>query len=130
MLFAVALPLAAIHLWIEVTARNVRATFAGGAKPFLKRIGAAMARAFASESVLTYGLGVIIFALLPYLFLFLPLTVKGNKTDFTVFILRLVLVFVCTLLGWVVTLTTLVRAKPDEPEPEIVVAPAPAEAPA
>ena len=64
-LFAVALPLAAIHLWIAVTARDLRATFAGGAKQFLKRIGDALARAFASESVFVYGLGLIFFALIP-----------------------------------------------------------------
>lgn len=124
LLFAVALPLAAIHLWIEVAARDVRATFAGGAKPFLKRIGNALARAFASESVFTYGLGLIVFGLLPYAVLFAPLTIKGNKTDFAVFILRLLLAFVFTLVGWVVMLATLVRSRPETPEPEIVVAPA------
>jgi hypothetical protein len=127
-LFAVALPLAAIHLWIEVTARDVRATFAGGAKAFLKRIGNAMARAFSSESVFTYGLGLIAFALIPFALLFVPLTVKGNKTDFMVFVIRLVLAFVFTLVGWVVTLATLVRSKPESPAPEIVTAPAAVEA--
>ncbi len=130
LIFGVALPLTAIQLWIEVTARDVRATFAGGAKAFLKRLGHVITRAFSSESVLTYGLGLIVFALLPYVFLFTPLTVKGNKTDFTVFILRLVLAFVLTLFGWVLMLTALVRSKPAEAEPEIVVAPTPAEAPA
>ena len=128
LLFAVALPLAAVHLWIEVTARDVRATFAGGAKVFLRRIGGALARAFASESVFTYGLGLIAFGLIPYLVLFTPLTVKGTKTDFAVFILRLLLAFVFTLVGWIATLTTLVRSKPEPPEPEIVTAPAALEA--
>jgi len=36
-------------------------------------------------------------------------TVKGNKTDFTIFIVRLVLSFVFTLIGWVVTLSTLAK---------------------
>ena len=129
-LFGVALPLAAIHLWIEVTARDVRATFAGGAKPFFKRIGDAMARAFSSESVFTYGLGLIAFALIPYALLFIPLTIKGNKTDFAVFIVRLLLAFAFTLCGWVVTLMTLVRLNPERPEPEIVATPAAVEAPA
>lgn len=129
-LFGVALPLTAIHLWIEVTARDVRATFAGGVRAFLKRFGGAMARAFSSESVFTYGLGLIAFALIPYALLFMPLTIKGNKTDFTAFIVRLLLVFAFTLCGWVVTLVTLVRSKPESPEPEIVTTPAVVEAPA
>jgi hypothetical protein len=129
-LFGVALPLAAIHLWIEVTARDVRATFAGGVKALFKRIGDALARAFSSDSVFTYGLGLIAFALIPYALLFIPLTIKGNKRDFTVFIIRLVLAFVFTLVGWVVMLSTLVRSGSERSEPEIVTTPAAVEAPA
>jgi hypothetical protein len=129
-LFGVALPLAAIHLWIDVTALDLRAAFAGGAKVFFKRIGDALARAFSSESVFIYSLGLIAFALIPYALLFIPLTIKGNKTDFTAFIVRLLLAFAFTLCGWVVTLVTLVRSKPERPEPEIVTTPAAVEAPA
>jgi hypothetical protein len=129
-LFGVALPLAAMHLWIEITAQDARAMFAGGAKAFFRRIGNAMARTFSSESVFTYGLGLIAFALIPYALLFVPLTIKGNKTDFTAFIVRLLLAFAFTLCGWVVTLVTLVRAKPERREPEVVTTPVAVEAPA
>ena len=108
-LFGVALPLATIHLWILAASREVRALFEGGAKSFFKRVGNAMSNAFASESVLIYALGLIFFALVPYLLLFVPIPVKGNKTDFTVFMLRLLLSFVFTLIGWVVTLSTLAK---------------------
>ena len=108
-LFGVALPLAAIHLWIEVAGRNVRDTVGGGGQAVLKRIGNVFARAFASDSVFTYALGLIFFVAVPYALLFIPFTVKGNKTDFAVFIARLVLGFLITLIGWVVTLTALTR---------------------
>src|SRR5262245_59033544 len=48
-LLGIALPLATIHFWIAFAGGEVRAMFAGGAVPFFKRFGAALARAFASE---------------------------------------------------------------------------------
>ena len=108
-IFGVALPLAAIHLWIEVAACNLRESLRSGGKAILSRLGKRFSGAFASESVLIYALGLILFALVPYLLLFVPVTVKGNKTDFAVFILRLVLSFVFTFIGWVVTVSTLAK---------------------
>src|SRR5258706_5762107 len=66
LLLGVALPLAAIHLWIEVAAQDVRSLFSGGARSVLQRFGNAFARAFAFDSVLTFALGLIIFVLVPY----------------------------------------------------------------
>ena len=109
-LFGVAFPLATIHLWIEASVCDVRASFAGGAKTIFGSIGRALARAFSSEAVFIYGLGLILFVLGPYLFLFVPLHPKGTKTDFAVFILRLLLAFILIFVGWVVTVTALVRA--------------------
>lgn len=125
LMFGVALPLATIHLWIQATAPDL-----SGVKAFFKRIGATLARAFSSESVLTYGLGLVLFALIPYAILFVPFTVKGTKTAFAVFVLRLVLAFVFMLLGWIVTLVTLVRSTRTTYEPAIAASPTAAEAPA
>jgi len=122
-IFGVVLPLAAIHLWIEVAACNLRESLRSGAKTILSRLGRRFSAAFASESVLIYALGLIFFALIPYLLLFVPVTVKGNKTDFTIFMLRLWLSFVFTLIGWVVTLSTLARNTSPAPEARHVVAP-------
>ncbi|HEY6045148.1 MAG TPA: hypothetical protein VIU65_01015 [Pyrinomonadaceae bacterium] len=122
-LFAVALPLAAIHLWIEVTTRDMRAMFAGGAKPFFKRIGDAMSRAFSSESVFTYGLGLIAFALIPYLLLILKINIKGTKTAFAAFIVQIVLAFLFVLFGWIATIATLVRNRDQSPEARPSLAP-------
>jgi hypothetical protein len=122
-IFGVAFPLATIHLWIEASVCDVRASFAGGAKTIFGTIGRALARAFSSEAVFVYGLGLILFVLGPYLFLFVPIHPKGTKTDFAVFILRLLLAFLFTFVGWVVTLTTLVRNANSAPEARQNVAP-------
>jgi hypothetical protein len=68
-------------------------------------------------------LGLIVFVLGPYLFLFVPIHPKGTKTDFAVFILRLLLAFIFIFVGWVVTVTALVRASTTT-EPVEVKAPA------
>src|SRR5712692_1466211 len=109
LLFGVAFPLATIHKWIEVTRNDLRTLFVGGAKEILKRIGRGCAHAFSSNSVLTYALGLIVFVVIPYALLFVPITIKGNKTEFAFFILRLVLVFVFTLFGWIVTVGALAK---------------------
>jgi len=130
LILGIMLPLAAIHLWIEVTVLDVRSSFAGGVKTVLQRIGNALARAFQFDSVLTYALGLIIFVLLPYAILFLRIPVKGTKTDFAVFILQLLLAFLFTLFGWVVTLATLAKFEPSPAVPVSTIAEVPAEAPA
>lgn len=109
LLFGIVLPLALIHLWIEVTANDLRNLFSGGSNASLKRIGNVFARAFASDSVLIYALGLLLFVVIPYAALFVRLPARGTKTDFAVFIARLVLAFAFTLIGWVVTLSALAR---------------------
>ena len=109
LIFGVSLPLATIHLWIEATNNDFRTIVRAGARSTGKRIGQILARAFAPESVLTYTVGLILFALIPYALLFTHIPVKGARTDFAVFIVRLALVFLLTLLGWVLTVTTLAR---------------------
>jgi hypothetical protein len=108
-LLGVAFPLATIHLWIAVAGGGLRSLFSPGAKSFFKRIGSALANAFSSESVLIYGLGLIIFFVLPYVVLVPAFTIKGNKTEFAIFGLRLLLSFLFSLVGWVITLTALAR---------------------
>jgi len=117
LLLGVALPLAAIHLWIEVAAQDARSSFSGGARSVLQRFGNAFARAFAFDSVLTFALGLIIFVLVPYAILFMGHPPRGNKTDFAIFIARLLLVFLFTLIGWIATLTTLAKLEPTPPTP-------------
>jgi hypothetical protein len=117
-LLGVAFPLATIHLWIAVASDGFRTLFRKGAKSFLKRIGSALTRAFSSDSVLIYGLGLILFFVLPYVMLVPAFTINGNKTAFAVFGLRLLLSFLLSLVGWVITLTALARTVPSSP-PEV-----------
>jgi hypothetical protein len=121
-LWGVAFPLAAIHLWIAI---------AGGdlfAKSFFKRMGSALARAFSPDSVLIYGLGLVIFFVLPYVILVPTFTINGSKREFAVFGLRLLLSFLFSLIGWVLTLTTFARNVPDlQPEVSAPAAAQPAE---
>lgn len=109
LLLGVSLPLITIHLWIEAANQDWGAFVPGEARAHLRRIGQVLARAFAPESVLTYTVGLILFALIPYALLFMHLPVKGARTDFVVFIARLGLVFLLTLFGWVLAITTLAR---------------------
>ena len=107
LLFAIALPLATIHLWIRVARGDVRTLFSGGAEATVKRIGRWLARAFASDSVLMYALGAILFAFIPYAILFIKISPKGTKTDFAVFIAQVLIAFCFSLIGWIVTVTAL-----------------------
>jgi hypothetical protein len=122
-LMGVALPLATIHLWIAIAGGEVRSLFSGGAQPLLKRLGSALARAFGSEAVLIYALGLIIFFALPYAALWVPFSPKGNKTDFAVFIFRLLLTYLFSLIGWVVTISALTKNALTEPEAQPLAAP-------
>jgi hypothetical protein len=108
-LLGVVLPLTAIHLWIAAAGSDLRTWIDQGGKSFFKRIGVAIATAFAPESVLIYALGLIIFVVLPYTFLFVPFAPKGKKADFAAFILRLLLTCLFGFVGWVVTISALTK---------------------
>jgi hypothetical protein len=114
-LWGVAFPLATIHLWIAIAGGEFRTLLA---KSLFKRIASALARAFSADSVLIYGLGLIIFFVLPYVILVPTFRFNGNKTEFAFFAVRLLLSFVFSLVGWVLTLTAFARAIPDLP-PEV-----------
>jgi hypothetical protein len=99
LLFAVAFPLAMIHLWIAV-ARE-------GLKPTLTKIRTVISHAFAPQSVLIYVVGLIVFGGIPYLVLFRATPASKAWLELGVFVVRLALVFVLTLCGWVITMGAL-----------------------
>jgi hypothetical protein len=113
-LLGAAVPLATIHLWIAVAGVELRSLFSDRLS-FLKRMGSALARTFSSDSVAIYGLGLIIFFVLPYIILVPVFRIGGNRTEFAVFGLRLLLAFLFSLIGWVSTLTALARTAPALP---------------
>jgi hypothetical protein len=114
-LLGVLFPLVTIHLWIAVAGGEFLSLFRPGVKSFFKRIGSALARAFSSDSVLIYGLGLVIFLVLPYVILVPTFKISGNKTEFVVFVLRLLLSFLFSLIGSVLTLSALARNAPALP---------------
>ena len=92
-------PLFSIHLWI--------ATLRDGFKQTLKGIFRVILRTFAPRSVLTYLLGFVVFAVLPYYIITMRTPIKSPWLDLTVLGLRIGLALLVFLLGWVVTLGSL-----------------------
>jgi hypothetical protein len=119
LIFVIALPLAMIQLWVEVGKQNLLTFARSGPRAVLKSLGHSLARAFAVESVFIYSLGLIVFGLIPYVLLFVRVPLGGTKRELAAFTLRLALVFVFTLFGWVITLSTFARASggPELPIP-------------
>jgi hypothetical protein len=102
LVFGVALPLCAAHVW--------SATVREGLPPALKRMPQHLARAFSTDTVLIYTVGLILFGLVPYFLLFTHTPASRPSVEFGLFIARLLLVFIFTLCGWVLTLDALASA--------------------
>jgi hypothetical protein len=127
LLLGVFLPLVAIHLWLAAARDGLLAAFA--------RFHRHVIRAFSARSVLTYGVGMIFFALFPYFLITKRTPFSSNTLEILVFGVRILLAFSLMLFGWVMTMTALARA--DDPqatldatadEPQTHVAPAEAAA--
>lgn len=99
--FGLVLPLAAIHLWLA-TARE-------GLVAGIIKLRQHLARAFAPQSVLIYIAGFLIFGVAPYYLLFRTTQTKHAWLELSLLIARLVVVFVLTLFGWVITVRALGR---------------------
>ena len=113
LVFAVALPLVMIQVWVDLGKQNLLTFVRSGVRPVLRSLGQSLSRAFASQSVLTWSLGLIVFGLIPYVLLFVRVPLGGTWREIAVFSVRLVLVFVFTLFGWVITLSTFARINHD-----------------
>ena len=109
-LLGVAFPLVTIRLWIALASSRFKLEGS-----FVKQVLSAVASAFSADSVLIYALGLIIFFVLPYVVLVPTFKITGNKAEFIVFGLRLLLAFLFSLVGWVITLTALTRTVPNLP---------------
>jgi hypothetical protein len=123
LLFGIALPLTMIQLWVEMGNRDLLKLVRGGARSILSKLAGVMSRAFAPQSVLIYSLGLFVFAVLPYVLLFVHMPLKGAQSEIGIFTTRLALVFVFTLLGWVTTLSTFAKSSErlaidQEPQPD------------
>jgi hypothetical protein len=109
LLFGVALPLFLIHLWIGISANDHRVGAGSKFAATWRIIRQTATRAFTPSSMLTYTIGLLLFAMVPYAILFARIPINGARTDFAVFIARLLLLFAVTLFGWLLTVTTLAR---------------------
>jgi hypothetical protein len=127
LIYVVALPLLMINLWVDLGSASLLTFLRTGAKPVFKTLGQTVARAFAFESVLVYALGLVVFGLIPYALLFVKVPLGGTWREVSVFTLRLTLVFVFTLFGWVITLSTFARrsAEISSPTPTTAETPTP-----
>jgi len=99
LLFFLILPLAAIQLWIATARDGLRRTF--------KAFARILARAFAPQAVVTYAIGFVFFAVIPY-FLIVPTTHLTNPwLETGLLVARLALAVALSLVGWVVTVGAL-----------------------
>ncbi|MCA1565573.1 MAG: hypothetical protein LC803_08030 [Acidobacteria bacterium] len=95
------LPLAAMHLWLAAARDGLVAAFT--------RFHRHIMRAFSARSVFTYGVGMIVFALIPYFLVTKRTPVASNTLELLLFGARIFLAFSLMLFGWVMTLTALAR---------------------
>ena len=123
LVLGVFLPLVAMHLWIAAARDGLGAAFAG----FHRHVS----RAFSARSVLTYGVGMIFFALLPYFLITKRTPFSSNTLEILVFGARILVAFSLMLFGWVMTMTALARTDDEQPaldatldEPQTHTAPA------
>ncbi|MEK6323516.1 MAG: hypothetical protein AABN33_17900 [Acidobacteriota bacterium] len=101
LVFCLVLPLTAIHLWI-VTARD-------GLKQAVKGSARILGRAFAPQAVITYAIGFVFFAVVPYFLIVTKTSAVSAWLDAALLGSRLVLAVVFSLVGWVVTVGALGR---------------------
>ncbi|HJR08033.1 MAG TPA: hypothetical protein VJ842_12295 [Pyrinomonadaceae bacterium] len=106
LVLGVFLPLVAMHLWLAAARDGLVVAFA--------RFHRHIMRAFSARSVLTYGVGMIFFALLPYFLITKRTPFSSNTLEILVFGTRILLAFSLMLFGWVMTMTALARA--DDPQ--------------
>ena len=99
LLFAVAFPLATIHLWISA-ARD-------GLKTTVTKVKTIIPRALSPQAILIYVAGFVVFAVIPHFVLLKALSVKRPWAELAIFVARLFVVFLLTLFGWVVTIGAL-----------------------
>jgi hypothetical protein len=98
-LLLVAIPLAAVHLWLR-TARE-------GLKIAVKTSGRLLGHAFGARSVLVYALGFVVFGVLPYFLLFTRTPANNAWVEAGFLGARLLIAGLLSLIGWAITVCAL-----------------------
>lgn len=101
LLLGVVLPLLALHLWLSAARHGFGAALRG--------VGRTLARAYSARSVLTYAVGMIVFALVPYFLLTVRTPSDAGWLEVSLLSARLGLAFLLTLGGVLMTMTALAR---------------------
>jgi hypothetical protein len=101
LLLGLVLPLASIHLWIEAAQTGLKNAF--------KTAGRTIVHAFAPRSVLTYAIGFVVFAIIPYVLITKRTPVTTAWLDVSLLGARLALAKLLSLIGWVVTVGAITR---------------------
>ncbi|HEV2765230.1 MAG TPA: hypothetical protein VGV38_19765 [Pyrinomonadaceae bacterium] len=101
LLLGVVLPLLCVQLWIALAHEGFKAT--------LKKLHRVAGRALSPRSVLIYAAGLLTFVVIPYVLVFTRTQVSGAWAELLVFGFRLLLAFLFTLCGWLVTVGALTR---------------------
>jgi hypothetical protein len=109
-LLYVTLPVIAIQIWISTSQVGILAT--------LKRMLSLLRESFKARSVITYLLGAIAFAVIPYFLITTRIPSVGAVVDLLLFGLRLLLAGLFILFGWTLTVGALKRMS-DPPSEEI-----------
>jgi hypothetical protein len=106
LLFYIALPLVAIHLWITANREGLGAA--------LKGAGRSLARALSLRSLLTYLTGFVLFAVIPYFLFFTRTSSKNAWLEMSLLGARVALGLVIVFFGWVLTVGALAKISSDE----------------
>jgi hypothetical protein len=99
LLFGIALPLAAINLWIAA-ARD-------GLGHAIKRAHRTLYKSFSPGTMLIYLVGLLIFGLMPYLLVGMHPPIKGELIEVGQLGIQLALAALLALFGWILTLGAL-----------------------
>lgn len=92
-------PLLAIQLWIAASHEGLRSLF--------RHAHRIAARAFAPQSVFVYACGLLVFAVAPYLLIFLHVEIERTWLEVSLLVVRLSIGALLIVLGWVTTVGTL-----------------------
>lgn len=112
LILGLVLPLMAIHLWIAAARRG----FAGA----FRTIKHVMAAALAPGAVLIYGIGLLLFGVIPYFLITTNFSRGGAWTEVSLLGGRLLLASLFMLCGWIITLGALSILSPERTRDRVI----------
>ena len=105
LLLGVVAPLLLIHFWITTSSQGLRSLLNLRLLP--GRLRELAGKAFAPESLLIYGCGFLVFAVIPYLTIFKAIPARRAWVEVSLLAFRLLISATLVLLGWITTVGAL-----------------------